>query len=122
MGKGVSKAAEHINKTIVPALLSKKLSVVEQEKINKLMIGMDRMENRSKFGVNTILVASLAICKAGAIEKGVPLYCHIADLAVNAKVILSVPAFNIINGGFHTGNKPAIQEFMIFSGGATNFK
>ena len=43
MGKGVSKAAEHINKTIVPALLSKKLSVVEQEKINKLMIGMDRM-------------------------------------------------------------------------------
>ena len=43
LGKGVSKVVEHINKTIVTALLSKKLSVVEQEKINKLMIGMDRM-------------------------------------------------------------------------------
>lgn len=34
---------------------------------------------------------SLAVCKAGAVEKGVPLYRHIADLAGNAEVILPVP-------------------------------
>lgn len=34
---------------------------------------------------------SLAVCKAGAVEKGVPLYRHIADLAGNSEVILPVP-------------------------------
>ncbi len=31
------------------------------------------------------------MCKAGAAEKGVPLYRHIADLAGNPEVILPVP-------------------------------
>ncbi|KAH0500477.1 Alpha-enolase [Microtus ochrogaster] len=72
LGKGVSKAVEHINKTIAPALVSKKLNVVEQEKIDKLMIEMDGTENKSKFGANAILGVSLAVCKAG----GAPLPPH----------------------------------------------
>lgn len=122
MGKGVSKAVEHINKTIAPALVSKKLNVVEQEKIDKLMIEMDGTENKSKFGANAILGVSLAVCKAGAAEKGVPLYRHIADLAGNPEVILPVPAFNVINGGSHAGNKLAMQEFMILPVGASSFR
>jgi enolase len=55
----------------------------------------------------------MAACKAGAAEKGVPLYRHIADLAGNKDVLLPVPAFNVINGGSHAGNKLAFQEFMI---------
>ncbi|XP_035578430.1 alpha-enolase-like [Zalophus californianus] len=121
MGKGVSKAVEHINKTIAPALISKKLNVMEQEKIGRLMIEMDGTENKSKFGANAILGVSLAVCKAGAVEKGVPLYRHIADLAGNAEVILPVPAFNV-NGGSHAGNKLAMQEFMILPVGAANFR
>uniref|UniRef100_A0A2K5IV88 phosphopyruvate hydratase n=1 Tax=Colobus angolensis palliatus TaxID=336983 RepID=A0A2K5IV88_COLAP len=103
MGKGVSKAVEHINKTIAPALVSKKLNVTEQEKIDKLMIEMDGTENESKF-------------------EGGPLYCHIADLAGNSEVILPVPAFNVINGGSHDGNKLAMQEFVILPVGAANFR
>ncbi|ERE81920.1 alpha-enolase [Cricetulus griseus] len=122
MGKGVSKAVEHINKTIGPALVSKKLDVVDQEKIDKLMIEMDGTENKSKFGANAILGVSLAVCKAGAAEKGVPLYRHIADLAGNPEVILPVPAFNVINGGSHAGNKLAMQEFMILPVGASTFR
>ncbi|XP_049975801.1 alpha-enolase-like [Alexandromys fortis] len=122
LGKGVSKAVEHINKTIAPALVSKKLNVVEQEKIDKLMIEMDGTENKSKFGANAILGVSLAVCKAGAAEKGVPLYRHIADLAGNAEVILPVPAFNVINGGSHAGNKLAMQEFKILPVGASSFR
>ena len=45
----------------------------------------------AKFGANAILGVSLAVCKAGAAEKGVPLYRHIADLAGNKDVILPVP-------------------------------
>ena len=49
--------------------------------------------------------------------KGVPLYRHIADLAGNKEVILPVPAFNVINGGSHAGNKLAMQEFMLLPTG-----
>jgi enolase len=121
MGKGVSQAVEHINKTIAPALVSKKVNVVEQEKIDKLMIEMDGTENKSKFGANAIVGVSPAVCKAGGVEKGVPLYRHIADLAGNPEVILPVPAFNVINGGSHAGNKLAMQEFMILPVGVSSF-
>jgi enolase len=54
LGKGVSQAVEHINKTIAPALVSKKVNVAEQ-KINKLMLKMDGTEDKSKFGANAFL-------------------------------------------------------------------
>ena len=38
-------------------------------------------------GANAILAVSLAVAKAGAAEKGVPLYKHIADLAGNTKLV-----------------------------------
>uniref|UniRef100_A0AAQ5Z0U9 phosphopyruvate hydratase n=3 Tax=Amphiprion ocellaris TaxID=80972 RepID=A0AAQ5Z0U9_AMPOC len=98
------------------------VSVVEQERIDQMMIDMDGTDNKSKFGANAILGVSLAVCKAGAAEKGVPLYRHIADLAGNPEVILPVPAFNVINGGSHAGNKLAMQEFMILPIGASTFK
>uniref|UniRef100_A0A673XFJ8 phosphopyruvate hydratase n=1 Tax=Salmo trutta TaxID=8032 RepID=A0A673XFJ8_SALTR len=101
---------------------SQEVSVVEQEKIDQIMLDMDGTENKSKFGANAILGISLAVCKAGAAEKGVPLYRHIADLAGNPEVILPVPAFNVINGGSHAGNKLAMQEFMILPVGASTFK
>lgn len=49
----------------------------------------------------------------------VPLYQHIADLAGNKGVIMPVPAFNVINGGSHAGNKLAMQEFMLLPTGGS---
>ncbi|XP_069774496.1 LOW QUALITY PROTEIN: enolase 1a, (alpha) [Narcine bancroftii] len=122
LGKGVTKAVDNINSLIAPELIKKNVNVCEQEKIDKLMLEMDGSENKSKFGANAILGISLAVCKAGAAEKGVPLYRHISNLAGNTQVILPVPAFNVINGGSHAGNKLAMQEFMILPVGAANFK
>merc|ERR1712168_76206 len=122
LGKGTLKAVDHVNKDIAPKLIEKNFSVVEQEKIDKFMLELDGTENKSQFGANAILGVSLAVCKAGAAEKGVPLYRHIADLAGNPDVILPVPAFNVINGGSHAGNKLAMQEFMILPVGASSFK
>uniref|UniRef100_A0A8C9WSS0 phosphopyruvate hydratase n=1 Tax=Scleropages formosus TaxID=113540 RepID=A0A8C9WSS0_SCLFO len=118
-GKGVLQAVGHINNTIGPAL---GIGVVEQEKLDNMMIEMDGTENKSKFGANAILGVSLAVCKAGAAEKGVPLYRHIADLAGNTELVLPVPAFNVINGGSHAGNKLAMQEFMVLPVGAESFR
>uniref|UniRef100_A0A8C8C5H7 phosphopyruvate hydratase n=1 Tax=Oncorhynchus tshawytscha TaxID=74940 RepID=A0A8C8C5H7_ONCTS len=99
-----------------------RLIVVEQEQLDNTMIEMDGTENKSQFGANAILGVSLAICKAGAAEKEVPLYRHIADLAGNTELVLPVPAFNVINGGSHAGNKLAMQEFMVLPVGAESFR
>ncbi|XP_037370324.1 gamma-enolase isoform X1 [Talpa occidentalis] len=122
LGKGVLKAVDHINTIIAPALISSGISVVEQEKLDNLMLELDGTENKSKFGANAILGVSLAVCKAGAAERDLPLYRHIAQLAGNSDLILPVPAFNVINGGSHAGNKLAMQEFMILPVGAESFR
>jgi enolase len=71
-------------------------------------------ENYSQFlaslGANAILGVSLAVCKAGAVHKGLPLYKYIAELAGTPKIVLPVPAFNVINGGSHAGNKLASKK------------
>lgn len=121
LGKGVFKAVSNVNEIIAPALLEKGLEVINQEAVDKFMLELDGTDNKAKLGANAILGVSLAVCKAGAAHKGVPLYRHIADLAGNLKVVLPVPAFNVINGGSHAGNKLAMQEFMILPTGADNF-
>lgn len=85
------------------------------------MIDLDGTPNKATLGANAILAVSLAVARAGAAEKGVPLYRHIADLAGTPKLVLPVPAFNIINGGMHAGNALAFQEFMIMPTGASSF-
>lgn len=96
--------------------------MTQQEEIDNFMIKLDGTDNKSRFGANAILGVSLAVAKAGAAKRGLPLYKHIADLAENKTFILPVPAFNVINGGSHAGNKLAMQEFMILPTGATSFK
>jgi enolase len=120
LGKGVLKAVKNVNEIIAPALIGK--NVINQEELDNLMLSLDGTENKEKLGANAILGVSMAICKAAAAEKGIPLYRHIADLAGNKQLILPVPAFNVINGGSHAGNKLAMQEFMILPVGASSFK
>lgn len=121
LGKGVFKAVENVNNSIGPELVKQDFDVTQQEEIDEFMIKLDGTENKSKFGANAILGVSLAVCKAGAAKRGLPLYRHIADLAGNKNLILPVPAFNVINGGSHAGNKLAMQEFMILPTGACSF-
>jgi len=87
------------------------------------MLRLDGTENKDKLGANAILGVSLAVCKAGAAHAGVPLYSYIAHLGGKSTedFILPVPAFNVINGGSHAGNKLAMQEFMILPVGASSF-
>lgn len=119
-GKGVSNAINNVNNVIAPALVKANLDEADQTAVDKFLLDLDKTENKSKLGANAILGVSLAICKAGAAKKGVPLYRHIADLAGNKEVILPVPAFNVINGGSHAGNKLAMQEFMILPTGVAH--
>merc|ERR1712080_176918 len=120
-GKGVTKAVHNVNNLIAPELIKNCLDPVEQTKIDEIMLKLDGTDNKNSLGANAILGVSMAVCKAGAAHKGVPLYRHIADLAGIKDVIMPVPAFNVINGGSHAGNKLAMQEFMVLPTGAPTF-
>jgi len=120
-GKGVTKAINNVNNVIAPALVKANVDPTNQKEIDDMMLKMDDTDNKNNLGANAILGVSMAVCKAGAAHKGVPLYRHIADLAGMKEVIMPVPAFNVINGGSHAGNKLAMQEFMILPVGASNF-
>jgi len=62
--------------------------VTHQEEIDRFLIQLDGTENKGKLGANAILGVSLAVAKAGAAHKGLPLYKYIAELAGNNKIQL----------------------------------
>lgn len=68
------KAIENVNTVLGPAVVEKDFDVTKQEEIDEFMLQLDGTENKSKFGANAILGISLAVCKAGAAKRGIPLY------------------------------------------------
>ena len=110
MGKGVLKAVKNINEIIAPALIG--MDAREQAKIDEEMIALDGTPNKSKLGANAILGVSLAVAQAGAKQKNVPSYEHLADL-YRSPLGLPRPMMNVINGGAHADNGLDAQEFMI---------
>ena len=115
-GKGTLKACENVNDIIAEALIGE--NVLDQIRIDELMLELDGTENKSKLGANAILGVSLAVAKAAAIESNMPLYKYIGG--VNAHV-LPVPMMNILNGGSHADNSIDFQEFMVMPVGADYF-
>ena len=128
LGKGVLKAVDNVHNLLSPAL--KGLNVRDQNLIDKKMTEeIDGTQNewgwcKQKVGANAILAVSLALARAGAADKKVPLYLHLAELAGKRtdKFVTPVPSLNIINGGAHAGNNLEIQEFMIMPVGASTFR
>ncbi|MCM8783025.1 MAG: phosphopyruvate hydratase, partial [Candidatus Omnitrophica bacterium] len=115
-GKGVLKAVENITNVIFPQIKGKKADFL---KIDELLIKLDGTENKSHLGANAILAVSLAVAKAEALSRRVPLYRFLGN---NKARILPVPLMNILNGGLHADNHLDIQEFMIAPIGAPTFK
>jgi len=121
LGKGVLTAVNAVNETIQPAILGK--DSYDQQTLDQIMIDLDGTENKEKLGANAILAVSLAIAKAAAMDKKIPLYQHISELnGTPGQYSMPVPMMNIINGGEHADNNVDIQEFMIQPVGAKNFR
>jgi len=112
-GKGVLKAIKNIQGVIFPAIKNKDVS--NQKEIDELMIELDGTPNKSRLGANAILPVSMAVCRAGAKAKNLPLYKYLSEISnLESKVLnFPKPSFNIINGGAHAGNDLDIQEFMV---------
>lgn len=119
LGKGVRAAVNNVNTSIADALQGQ--DAKDQRKVDQVMIDLDGTHNKSKLGANAILAASLAISKAAAVSKGIPLYQHYAHLSGNTQYRMPVPQMNIINGGEHADNSIDFQEFMILPTGLPTF-
>ncbi|PON62782.1 Enolase [Trema orientale] len=120
LGNSVNRAVKNVNEKISEALVG--MDPTLQSQIDQAMIDLDRTEKKGELGANAILAVSTAACKAGAAEKEVPLYKHIADLSGKTNLTLPVPAFTVISGGKHAGNNLAIQEITILPIGASRFE
>ncbi|KAI7361723.1 Enolase, partial [Hortaea werneckii] len=121
-GKGVTKAVANVNEKIAPELIKANVDVKDQSAVDSLLNKLDGTQNKTNLGANAILGVSMAIAKAAAAEKRVPLYAHISDLAGTKKpYVLPVPFMNVLNGGSHAGGRLAFQEFMIVPSDAPTF-
>lgn len=115
LGKGVSKAVEHVNTVMTEHVRGRE---PDFHSIDKILLKLDGTPNKSKLGANAILGVSLAVAKAAANEAGEPLYRYLGGQEAK---ILPVPLMNILNGGAHADNNLDIQEFMIAPLGAPTF-
>jgi enolase len=116
LGKGVTKAVEHINGELADALIEE--DAEDQRALDQKMIELDGTENKSRLGANAILAISMAAARAVANLYEMPLYRYLGG--VNASV-LPVPMMNILNGGAHADNNVDFQEFMVMPVGAPSF-
>jgi enolase len=111
-GKGVLKAVANVGR------IAKKIVGMEASEIRKIdgvMVVLDGTDNKSNLGANAILAVSMAVLRAGAAEKNMPLYDYIRKVyGIKEKnYLLPVPILNIINGGKHADSGLDVQEFMI---------
>ncbi len=113
LGKGVTQAVDMVNSEIFEAVVG--LDAEDQRDIDMVMIDLDGTENKSRLGANAILGVSLAVAKAAADARGLPLYSYVGGVSAH---VLPVPMMNIINGGEHADNPIDFQEFMIMPVGA----
>ena len=118
-GKGTLKAVENVNEKIAPKIIG--LDCCHQSTIDNIMLKLDGTENKDNFGANAILPVSMAVTKAGAAAKNLPLYLYIGEIFGVIPHKLPVPMCNVINGGKHAGQENSIQEHMLMPTGAKCF-
>lgn len=115
-GLGVRKAVEHVQDDIARVISG--MSALEQEAVDRRLIELDGTANKERLGANAILGTSLAVARAAASSRGIPLYRYLGGEQAS---LLPVPMLNILNGGKHAWGSADFQEFMIVPVGAASF-
>ncbi len=116
LGKGVLKAVSHVNTILRDLVVG--MDVLDVRKIDEAMIQCDGTKDKSRLGANAILGVSMAVIRAAADEKKVPLYEYLGG---KTATLLPVPMMNVLNGGAHADSSVDFQEYMIVPLSAPNF-
>jgi enolase len=119
LGKGVRHAVAAVNGELARGLAGRE---ADQRAVDEFMITTDGTPNKGRLGANAILGVSMALARATAAARGVPLYAHVARLYPGGGALsLPVPMMNILNGGAHADSSVDFQEFMVMPAGASSF-
>jgi enolase len=115
-GLGVRQAVRHVTETIFPAIRG--MAVLDQRAVDLRMAALDGTPDKSRLGANAIYAVSIAVARAAAAARGIPLYRHLGG---EEAVRLPVPMFNMINGGTFGNVRMEIQEFHLIPARADRY-
>ncbi|MBI4528771.1 MAG: phosphopyruvate hydratase [Deltaproteobacteria bacterium] len=116
LGKGVLQAVHNIRNEIAVELVGR--DPTQQKKIDQALLNLDGTGNKGRLGANATVAVSMAVARAAALVKLIPLYRYLGG---DSATLLPVPQMNVINGGRHAENSLDMQEFMIVPKGASSF-
>ena len=116
LGKGVTRAVEHVNDVLSEHLVGE--DATDQRLVDIILREADGTGNKSKLGANALLAVSMATSRAAAMALGLPLFRYLGGVSA---CTLPVPQMNVINGGAHADNNVDFQEFMLVPHGAARF-
>lgn len=122
-GLGVQHAIEHVNGEIFQTL--RRIDASNQQALDESMIALDGTANKSRLGANAILGVSMAVFKAHAASRALPLYQLVRQIyrpRDKGVYTLPLPMMNIMNGGAHADQGSDMQEFMILPVGAATMR
>lgn len=118
-GVGVMKAMANVNTLINPGL--KGLNASDQRAVDQRLLDLDGTPNKSKFGANAIVGASIAAAKAAAASKRQTLFKHLREAFGLPEVNkMPIPLANLFNGGRHASTNLDLQEILVVPRGINN--
>jgi enolase len=117
LGKGVTRAVDHVRDIIAPTLIG--MDATDQAAVDAALLALDGTPTKSHLGANAILAVSMACARAAALGHDLPLYRYLGGVGA---VTLPIPLMNVINGGAHADNNLDIQECMIVPAGFDRFE
>jgi enolase len=110
-GLGCRRAAANIGGALQDALAGRVFA--DQAELDRAMIALDGTPNKSSVGANAILAVSVAFARAHAMERGVPLHQHFADMMAVSANALPRLTINLFSGGKHAGQQVSVQDVLI---------
>ena len=110
-GLGCRRAAANVGGELHDALSGRALS--DQAELDKSMIALDGTPTKSRIGANAVLAVSVAFARAHAMERGIPLYQHFADMMGGPSNRLPRLTINLFSGGKHAGDQVSVQDVLI---------
>jgi enolase len=117
-GLAVSKAVAHVNGQIAEALQG--ADALDQLGLDSQMVALDGTSQLGRLGANAILGCSLAIARAAANARRLPLYEYIRTLTGGSVLSLPMPMVNILSGGLHASRGMDVQDFLAIPVSATS--
>lgn len=118
-GRGVLRATANVCGQIAARIIG--FNSLDQLGIDEAIVALDGTSSMKRLGSNAMVATSLAVSRAAAAHKRMPLYRYIAELANSRTASLPMPMVNILSGGAHAARGMDFQDFLAVPVGATRY-